>query len=408
MQKSCLFGRVLISAILASLAAGCSSVRGAPLAMDREGPINTTATAGPASLFNQREVVARAATGAQVPSASLLMLDSGLGLVAAGCEDYFNSAGSDQRNATVYRQALNAIGGLATTLMLIENVDPDSITLVELAQGSANTGLDIWTENYLFSVENIETVRELVRKAMDASAIAIRELGPFTYDSAAGYIIAHQNLCQPRRIAALVMDAVKAGDVIAKPSTVGQDSQAVVRDREGRRLLAEAFAVPGSLTDGQIGGLWWLLMNYSTPETRKAEITQLLGALAPAVLNNAEVRSDWTRQQDVRRALVLLSSGTQTVLAETSKNAQTDADRRADPANEAVAAAGTEVQELLNFGATLPPADRNRFARLLEDIPLAKMVEVPGGQAPTVPAPLPVFVLPSPTTAQTGFVITVE
>lgn len=411
---------------LALVLGGCSSVTGPQMAMTRAGPVDKTADSGPAAVFIRREAAARAAPAAQAHQTSLLMLTSGMSLAQANCRGYFASAGRNQRNVIVARQVVNAVGALAVTLMLLDDVDPDSITLVELGQSTANTGLDIWTQNYLFAAENISTVEELVIKAEDAySAVALSRTN-LDYEKATDLLMGYQAICAPRRVAALVLEAVKAGNVTPAPTNAGAASLEVVRDREARRKLADVFGVPGELNDQQIGALWWLLMSYSTTETRSGQIATALGRLADVVLDNGEVKSGWTKVGEVRQALMLLPSDTQQTLAKTATDTQKAEDDRAklvkDAADKAAAAvAATQNATPPAIGpapGSLSPVQRNQFLSLLgNDQTLIAKLNGPFSPAdlaalraaipPTLPPPVApaVFSVPRPAGNDNGAIV---
>lgn len=433
-SKVCGVGLV---AFLTLALAGCGTVGGPGPVMTRGGPADTRSDAGPAAVFVAREATARAASVEEAHQASLLMLVSGMSLAQANCRDYFASAGRNQRNVIVTRQIVNAMGALAVTLMLMDNVDPDSIALVELGQGTVNSGLDIWTQNYLFAAENISTVEDLVIQAEEAYAAEARVRTNLDYEKATALVMGHQAICAPRRIASLVLEAVKAGTVVPAATGSGAASVAVIRDREARRRLADMFGVPGVLSDSQTGALWWLFMSYSTPETRSGQITTLLGPLAASLLDKGAINTDWHRTEDVRQALMLLSTDAQVQLIKIAADTQKAEDERARTVAAAAARAEQALEiatnnALVHFRANdndatdlteqLSPAQRTRFLDVLGDRP-EELVDGLNGRflsqdfarllaaEPTIisPVPLATFVVPRPSAVSEGEIsLTVE
>lgn len=416
---------------LVLLLGGCSSLTDPKLVMDRAGAVDRSTNVGPAGVFIQREDAARRAGPVDAHQTSLLMLTAGMSLAQANCRGYFATAGQTQRNLIVARQVVDAVGALAVTLMLLDDVDPDSIALVELGQSTANSALDIWTRNYLFAAENISTVEELVIKAEDAYATEALTRTNLTYEKATGLVMGYQAICAPRRIAALVLLAVKAGNVDTAPTNSGAASQAALRDQEARRRLADAFGVPGELSEQQTGALWWLLMSYSTNATRSGQITTGLGSLASTILDKGEIKSGWTKTGEVRQAMMLFSVDAQTVLAKTATDAQKAEDDKAKAVKEAAEKALSDVQtrspgrgleassnssdtathkllpeQRARLVAVLDPNDRDRLDQLdgaltQNDIDVL-MQAVPQSTSPVPPA---VFVLPRPSGRDDGAII---
>lgn len=207
------------------------------------------------------------------------MLRTGYALIYANCNDFFSSAGKTQKWLIFSRDVVGAVGTLATAVLALHEASDNAVANVGLATGAAFSGMDIYTRNFLFSAENVDSVRELILKALDVHRLGVAPLPDESYESATLTLLDNQNICTPMSITALVREAIKKGDVVA--STNSDDRITDIQDEAVLQSLGRKLQPPGALTMDQAGALYWLIRGSATAEQRKTRIKPNLAALDP-------------------------------------------------------------------------------------------------------------------------------
>jgi hypothetical protein len=315
-QVCSLFALALISISLA----GCfSTTRGPPPIISKTGYDTTMQGDGMVAKFKS------AADAASKPEADITaqrkMMKTGYALIYANCSDFFSNAGENQKWIIFTRDTVGAIGTLATGVMALHNASKNAVANVGFATAATFTGLDIYTKNFLFSAENVDSVRSLVLNALVVHKNAVGEHDDDSYESATIALLDNQDICSPMSIAALAKEAIKNGHVVAAGSV--SDDLKRFTDAQDQGVLAglgKLLHPPGPLTMSQASGLWWLLREQSTDEQRKGAIATTLKGIdadkSPLDANGV-YKSDWPLLGSVNALLSNLSSGTQEAMKAT-------------------------------------------------------------------------------------------
>lgn len=174
------------------------------------------------------------------------------------------SQGKSQTVLLTLRDAIATAGTLATgALALADFQNPATqstvLAVVGLGTAGATAGIDIYTQRFLFGVENIDSVRELTINAITAHQRDIHgRSSTFVYDDVVKALLDDQAICTPRHIALLVRHAIAAGTVEAvAPSTAEADLVAQADAAIIARLTKNLGLAP-PLSDVQLLAIWWL------------------------------------------------------------------------------------------------------------------------------------------------------
>jgi len=207
------------------------------------------------------------------------MLETGFTLVYANCSDFFVSAGRTQKWLTFTRDSVGALGTIATAALALHNGSKSAVSNVALTTAGIFTGLDVYTKDFLFSAENIDSVRTLVANALNAHRTAVEAIpGNVTYGTVTVALLDHQDICSPPAITALVRAAIKNGAVEASPDPANELSK-VNKNRDDKALadLGAFFAIPGAFTMNE-AQLTWHLMKDSPSVNDRIQIYKGLSA----------------------------------------------------------------------------------------------------------------------------------
>lgn len=196
---------------------GCTTTRGPQPIVSSTGVVANASATGVAAIFmesEQRAFNARLAIGSTTEAKA--MMKDGFELIYASCSDFFQSAGQSQKWLIVSRDAIGAIGTLTAGLMALHEYSQTAVANVALGTGAAFAGLDIYTKNFLFGAENIDSVRELTLNALAAHRQKVESLTiELTYPSATRYLLDNQEICSPMKITSLARQAIRKGNVVA-------------------------------------------------------------------------------------------------------------------------------------------------------------------------------------------------
>jgi hypothetical protein len=201
--------------VLSAMGAGCTETfRGAPPVVGSEGPTIAPApgVTGQVNLFFDSAKAAYSSP--DDPTAAQRMVVNGFGLIYSNCDEYFRDAGRTQRIIIFSRDLLGTIGTLATGVVAIAHASKDATAIAALITATGYAVMDNITKDYLFSSDNIDQVRELTLRALAAHQAAFQAGKSFNYPAALIYLEDNQNYCSLSKIAALVKDAIKNGQVV--------------------------------------------------------------------------------------------------------------------------------------------------------------------------------------------------
>lgn len=379
-------GTSLVS--MSILLSGCSGLGPQPVltraGVADEGVRQGLLTSGPIYNFVQAELaarpyatvpssagrVARARRLADRPEKIRDMLDTGFAAIYASCDDFFRSSGRDQTRLLVLRDIIVSLTSLAGGAIAVIDGNNESggagneNLLAGLALGSttALTGIDIYTQRFLFGAENVDAVRELTMRALETHRNAVLfptaagVTAPATYDRVLVHLMDNQAKCTPRAISRLSRDAIAAGQL--EPDSGAGSVRTAQNQTQDERVLEELGRIldtDGPLTAEQAGALWWLIVAQGELAPTDDEIKNvILPLLADIPDARNPLNSDGTRKP----AGSLTTTVTQVLagLSDTAKRAfrlQVLAAREASAAgtDPTADAAGGAAESLADTGA---------------------------------------------------------
>lgn len=346
--------RMLIIAALVVVMAGCATTKGPPRIISADGPAEVPPNSSAASLAIKFVVAANAAAGvdattttrapavasppvpaavgAATPSVALAsvliplqgagsqddksaaMFEAGRTLIYANCSDFFADAGRTQTQLVVWKDAIGLLGTLVAGVIALDGGggtgDLDRLAVVSLGSSAALSGIDIYTQRFLFAAENVDSVRELTLNALSAHAAKVKEDKPTTYEAASRHLLDNQALCLPPRIAMLARDAIKKGDVVAYTGSGGAASAlATTNDHIVMQDIGDRVGLAGPVSLKQAAGYYWLLVD-GAEKSEHGQIQSLLedipAAKNPFDVNNA-LNDEVPERTYVRERLARLS-----------------------------------------------------------------------------------------------------
>ncbi len=311
----------LLTAVVSILIVGlsaCTSALGPKPILTADGPARTYASepAHPALPYYFAESYNAAENAADLKGGQQL-LENGFALIYLNCSDFFDHAGKKQILLNVGRDAGNL---LATTTItyLAGDGDPknnkEGITNIGLATGLMDSGVDIYTRNFLFSSENIASVKELTLKALSTHQQAVRAGQPTKFQMIVQQLHDDQDICTPRYIATLVKSAIDKGEV--KPAVSTNEANAA-QDKAALDALGQALGLAGPVTMNQAFYYWWASFG---PKLDRGDVQQEIGSGLKDISDDAKkpydvagkLRAAWTNapHADVHNALVKFTPAT--------------------------------------------------------------------------------------------------
>lgn len=177
------------------------------------------------------------------PTLARQMLSDGFALIYADCNEYFGVAGRTQQKLIFGRDLLGTFGTLVTGIIALAHASKDATAIAALVTATGYSVTDDISKDFLFAADNIDSIRELTLRAIQADQASVLAHNPvFNYNTVVLYIEDDQNYCTLRKIAELVKEA-------AKNAPVGEAAAAPPANLTGgiapRALLGAAPAPPG-------------------------------------------------------------------------------------------------------------------------------------------------------------------
>jgi hypothetical protein len=196
--------------------------------------------------------------------AATAMMDTGFTLIRLRCNDFFAERAGHQTQARFWRKTIApvsaVIAGIIGMVNFADDERADAIQILGITQAATVAGFEIYEQEFLFDSENVNAVRRLVMRALDAhSATALS--GTVTgFNHGVRHLMDNQMICTPANILELVRASIAGGDVRvsdgppvrARLTSASDQLEALARTR-----TAQAFGV-AALSDDQVGALWWL------------------------------------------------------------------------------------------------------------------------------------------------------
>lgn len=148
---------------------------------------------------------------------ALGMFKSGSRLVHARCNDFFAQKAGTQTGVNTAFDLVPPVVALLTGVLSItdfNNADDRKDYESALAFGSASitSGLKVFEANFLFSAENVESVRKLTVDTLNQHAQTVESLDPKSHSfyTSTQYVIENQMICTPGKMRDLVSGAIES------------------------------------------------------------------------------------------------------------------------------------------------------------------------------------------------------
>ncbi|MBV8799247.1 MAG: hypothetical protein JO208_05515 [Alphaproteobacteria bacterium] len=141
----------------------------------------------------------------------------GMATVDDNCSDFFTTAGEHEKYIDFARDAVAFTGTLASGVLALTDASNGAVAAVTLGTTTVYGGLDVYTKNFLFGAENIDSVRTLIENALDAhTKKVLADPQPvWTFNNAMRVILDHQEICRPSAIVSLVREAIRNAQLVA-------------------------------------------------------------------------------------------------------------------------------------------------------------------------------------------------
>jgi hypothetical protein len=246
-------------------------------------------------------------------------LQAGFALIYADCDTFFRASGSSQRSANAVRDMIAPVVTLLTGIIALNHPnsagDDRLLTALTLWSSASNAGFDIYERHYLFGAENIDSVRELILKALTVHSATVFNDQPTTLEDATVQLIDNQTICTPSHILRLVREAIRNGEI--EPTITG--SASVQQEFEVRRGLGQLLSPPNPLSDQQTFVLWQLLIDPRPDADRLPSFFTALESLGnnnpiqesgPAGAKSYAYRPGWPQESAVVQQLLHLPAET--------------------------------------------------------------------------------------------------
>jgi hypothetical protein len=191
-----------------------------------------------------------------------VMLREGLGLVRGNCNDFFRKRGDNQQVINLSRDIV-AIGG-TTAAAIIGLAGGGSIlalSIIALSGATLYSGIDTYTKNFLFGVENIESVRTLTMQTLSDNAATLLAQADATdklvFQDISDAIMDNQEICKPASIAAAVRIKLRGGSGGIEAAETSNAN--ALSDRAVMAKISELVGLPVNVivSDTQLAALCW-------------------------------------------------------------------------------------------------------------------------------------------------------
>jgi hypothetical protein len=317
---------LVFTSLAIAFLAGCATTGGMSPILSAKGSLEPNDSTGVlARKFNASS--AAAWNDSSDSQRAKTMLDDGFTLIYASCNDYFAAAGNTQRWIIVANDAVAAAGTLATSILALTHAETAATAATALATGAFLTSTNVYTKDFLFASENINSVRALVLNALTVHQQGVPVTNQLTASDATIALLDDQDYCSMPHIATLVRSAIANGNPVVQPKKTGDSGppkgqmsgQIASTDQDVRTDLSKVLSPASLLTADQIGALYWLVEKAPTAGDMQGPIcAKLIGLpMTTSPFSRSEdsekkmscvYQKPWKYQDQVRRALNNLSS----------------------------------------------------------------------------------------------------
>jgi hypothetical protein len=291
-------GRVLIS-IAVPFLGGCPTANGPQPIMTASGPMKAGRTGAIADKFNKSADLAFGDTKdkKEANEYAKTMLRSGFSLIVTSCDDYFRSAGTTQRWVIVAGDYIAAAGTLATSILALTHAGAAAVSATALGTSTVLAGTAIYTKDFLFASENMDSVRTLTMNALHEHQKLVNATITEDLDAsdALTAILDDQVICTLPHIATLVRSAIRNAKPEQSSSTETDDqthgftggttppAQPPAEIAKGDAPVTAGLKklITSDLTPAQTEALYWLLLKQPTQQEKDGPICAQMLSLPP-------------------------------------------------------------------------------------------------------------------------------
>ncbi|MBB5411684.1 hypothetical protein HDG34_005645 [Paraburkholderia sp. HC6.4b] len=216
------------------------------------------------------------------------MLEAGFSLIYASCMDYFRSAGKRQQWIIVANDTVAVAGTLATSILALTHAGTAAVSATALGTSTFVAGTGVYTKDFLFAAENIDSVRTLTMNALVTHQNKVRkDRGVLTVNAALVALFDDQDICTIPEITSLVRQALQTARPRATDNagnSIGQNPEPGVNGQTppipgakptvtlsvsaaDRNIVNQIVKRLGAGSgDKQVVALYWLLQKQPTQQ----------------------------------------------------------------------------------------------------------------------------------------------
>ncbi len=190
-----------------------------------------------------------------------VMLREGLGLVRGNCADFFRQRGDNQQVINLSRDIVAMGGTTAAAIIGLTGGSALALSIIAISGATLYAGIDTYTKNFLFGVDNIESVRTLTMQTLNTNAstlLNVPDSEVLTFQNVAGAIMDNQEICKPASIAAAVRLKLRGGS--GGIEAAGEDANARSQLDAARSMtIAARLGLPGGsvIDDTRLAAACW-------------------------------------------------------------------------------------------------------------------------------------------------------
>ncbi len=189
------------------------------------------------------------------------MLREGLGLVRGNCADFFRQRGDNQQVINLSRDIVAMGGTTAAAIIGLTGGSALALSIIAISGATLYAGIDTYTKNFLFGVDNIESVRTLTMQTLNTNAstlLNVPDSEVLTFQNVAGAIMDNQEICKPASIAAAVRLKLRGGS--GGIEAAGEDANTRSQLDAARSMtIAARLGLPGGsvIDDTRLAAACW-------------------------------------------------------------------------------------------------------------------------------------------------------
>jgi hypothetical protein len=190
-------------------------------------------------------------TAADVSNKARQMALDGMNLVDAYCADFFRRRGDSETVLSVIKDSTTAGASAASgVLSLASPANSVASGAISLFTATTSDVTNIYTKNFLFGSDNIESVRAMTMTALSAHRSKIfpttsdgkdADTTPWNFGDAVNVIMDHQDICTPASIRTLVLSSISTTKFTTAPVTTTSAEKSATPTAPGRHYQVQVL-----------------------------------------------------------------------------------------------------------------------------------------------------------------------